>query len=159
MTGSPDPAAAGSSRLRAAQADRERVIETLKDAFVYGQLSKDELDARAGRALAARTYADLAALTADIPPVRAALRPAPPPVPARRRPLVRAAVGSGSCLAFAGAAVWAAFLLDPGPFASPGPPGVVSPSLMLLLAAWAVLAALCFVGYGVDNSVKQRRSR
>jgi len=74
MTGPQDPAAAGRGRLRAAHADREQAIDTLKTAFVHGQLTKDELDARAGQALAARTYADLAALTADIPPAPAAAR-------------------------------------------------------------------------------------
>ena len=39
----------------------------LKAAFVQGRLTKAELDARAGQAFAARTYADLAALTADVP--------------------------------------------------------------------------------------------
>ena len=34
MTGPQDPAAAGRDRLRAGRADREQVIETLKDAFV-----------------------------------------------------------------------------------------------------------------------------
>ena len=66
-TGPQDPAAAGRGRLRAGHADREQVIEALKDAFVQGRLTRDELDARAGRALSARTCADLAALTADIP--------------------------------------------------------------------------------------------
>jgi hypothetical protein len=59
MTGPQDPAAAGGDRLRAGHADREQVIGTLKDAFVHGRLIRDELDARAGQALAARTYADL----------------------------------------------------------------------------------------------------
>ena len=67
MTAPQDPAAAGGDRLRAAHADREQVIEALKDAFVQGRLTRDELDTRAGRALAAPTYADLASLTADIP--------------------------------------------------------------------------------------------
>ena len=58
--------------MRASHADREQVIEALKDAFAHGRLTKDELDARAGRALAARTCAELAALTAGIPPARAA---------------------------------------------------------------------------------------
>ena len=71
-TGPQDPAAAGRDQLRAGHADREQVIDTLKNAFVHGRLTKDELDARAGQALAARTYADLAALTADIPPGPAA---------------------------------------------------------------------------------------
>ena len=78
MTGPQDPAAAGRGRLRAGHADREQAIDTLKTAFMDGQLTKDELDERAGQALAARTYADLAALTADIPP-----RPPQPGRPAR----------------------------------------------------------------------------
>jgi hypothetical protein len=58
---------AGLGHLRASHADRERVIETLKAAFVQGRLTKDELEARVGQAFAARTYADLAALTTDLP--------------------------------------------------------------------------------------------
>jgi hypothetical protein len=48
--------AAGGSRMRASHADREQAIEVLKDAFVQGRLTRDELDARAGRAFTARTY-------------------------------------------------------------------------------------------------------
>jgi hypothetical protein len=76
MTGPQDPAAAGGDRTRADHADREQVIETLKTAFVQDQLSRDELGVRVGQALAARTYADLAALTADIPVGAAAAAPA-----------------------------------------------------------------------------------
>ena len=47
----------------------------LKAAFVQGRLTKDELDARAGRAFVSRTYAELAALTADIPAGLAAAQP------------------------------------------------------------------------------------
>jgi hypothetical protein len=43
------------------------VIGTLKAAFVQGRLTRDELDLRVGQALAPRTYAELAALTADLP--------------------------------------------------------------------------------------------
>jgi Domain of unknown function (DUF1707) len=57
----------GPGRLRAARADREYVIGVLQTAFVQGRLTKDELDTRLNQALAARTYADLAGLTADIP--------------------------------------------------------------------------------------------
>ena len=59
--------AAASGRLRASHADREQVIDTLKAAFVQGRLTKDELVMRAGRTFASRTYAELAALTADLP--------------------------------------------------------------------------------------------
>jgi Domain of unknown function (DUF1707) len=53
-------------RFRASDADRERVIDILKVAFVQGRLTRDELDARAGQTFASRTYAELAAVTADI---------------------------------------------------------------------------------------------
>src|SRR5689334_921049 len=58
----------------------------LKAAFVQGRLTKDELDARAGHTFAARTYAELATITADLP---AGLITAPPPrksAPVRARP-------------------------------------------------------------------------
>jgi len=53
MAGPQEPAAARGDRLRAGRADRERVIETLKDAFVQDRLTKDELDTRTGLALTA----------------------------------------------------------------------------------------------------------
>jgi hypothetical protein len=40
----------------------------LKAAFGQGRLTKDEFDARVGRAFTSQTCVDLAALTADIPP-------------------------------------------------------------------------------------------
>jgi len=77
------PAALGRSHLRASHADREQVIGVLKAAFMQGRLGKDELTARVGQALAARTYADLATLTADLPAGLAAAEP--PSKPARAR--------------------------------------------------------------------------
>ena len=156
MTGPQDPAAAGRYRLRAGHADREQVIGTLKDAFVQGRLTRDELDARAGRALSARTCADLAALTADIPAVPAVAATSRPSAPVRRRPLVRAAAGSGSCLIIAAAAVRLAGLADPGP---PGPTPYHSLApLCFLVALSAVLAALGFLVHGVGTSWERRRS-
>jgi Domain of unknown function (DUF1707) len=77
------PAALGRGHLRACHADREQVIGVLKAAFVQGRLGRDELNARVGQALAARTYADLATLTADLPAGLAAAEP--PYQPARGR--------------------------------------------------------------------------
>jgi hypothetical protein len=54
------------SGLRASDAEREQVIGTIKAAFVQGRLTRNELDVRAGQAFTARTWADLAALTADL---------------------------------------------------------------------------------------------
>jgi hypothetical protein len=160
MAGPEDPAAAGRDRLRAGHADREQVIEALKDAFVQGRLTRDELDVRAGRALAGRTRAELAALTADIPafPAAAAAGPARPPAPApvRYRPLARAAAGSGICLLIAAAAVRIAFLLNPdGPGPSPHHSGG---PLCLTVAVCAVFTALGIFIHGVGAAVEQRQS-
>ena len=69
--GSPPERSAAEGRdhgdLRASHADRERVIGALKAAFVEGRLTEDELDARVGQVYESRTYAELAAVTADIP--------------------------------------------------------------------------------------------
>jgi hypothetical protein len=75
-----DEIAAGASdrsRLRASHADREQVIGILKAAFVQGRLAKDEFDLRVGQVLASRTYAELAALTADLPAGLAVAQPRP----------------------------------------------------------------------------------
>jgi len=156
-TGPQDPAAAGRDRLRASHADREQVIDTLKTAFVRGGLTRDELAARAGRALAARTCADLAALTADIPPAPAAAGPACPPAPARRRPLARAAAKSGICLIITAAAIGVLAYLDPG---GPGPqPPQFWGGLMVVLAVSGLWTALGIMGYAVFTSWDQRSSR
>jgi len=60
----------GRGMLRAADADRDRVVEFLQRAYSEGRLSKDEYDVRMGGALAARTYADLDQLVADLPAAR-----------------------------------------------------------------------------------------
>jgi hypothetical protein len=51
----------------AATADRERTVGILRAGFTEGRLSQDELDERIAHAYAARTYAELWALTADLP--------------------------------------------------------------------------------------------
>ena len=156
-TGPQDPAGAGRDRLRAGHADREQVIGTLKDAFVHGRLTKDELDARTGQALAARTYADLAALTADIPPGPAAAGPARPPAPARRRPLARAAAKSGICLIITAAAIGVLAYLDPGGLGPQAPQ--FWGGLMVVLAVSGLWTALGIMGYAVFISWDERSSR
>jgi DUF1707 SHOCT-like domain len=74
--GDETPGAGHRGRLRASHADRDEMVEVLKAAFVQGRLTQDEFDQRLDRVLASRTYADLAALTADIPP--ALIRAQPP---------------------------------------------------------------------------------
>lgn len=62
-----DNAAAGRAQLRTSRADRERVIDTLKAAFVQGRLTRDEFNAGICQTLVSRTYAELAAVSAGIP--------------------------------------------------------------------------------------------
>lgn len=56
---------------RAADADRDRVVEFLNTAYGAGRLSRDECDSRVENALSARTYADLDRITADLPAAEA----------------------------------------------------------------------------------------
>ena len=58
-------------KMRAADADRDHVVEILSTAYSEGRLSKDEYDARLESALSARTFADLDQLVTDLPAARA----------------------------------------------------------------------------------------
>jgi hypothetical protein len=143
MSGPQDPA--GRRQFRASHADREQVIELLKAAFVQERLTQDELDTRVGLALASRTYADLADLTADLPAGPAAAEPAGSPA----RTLAKAARRSGICMLVAFALVGVAALTN-----SPNVTG-----LAVFLGVWAVIAASGFLGYGVVDAWQERRSR
>jgi hypothetical protein len=179
VTMGPQDPTASRDLLRAGHADRELVIEALKTAFVDGRLTKHELSARAGRALAARTYQDLAALTADIPAEPTATGPVPaepaptesaaaesaaavrgpgrPPVPPVSRPLAKVAVVSGLCLAIAAAATEIGAHIDPN---VPGPnPHHAWVAACFSLALAAVIMAAFTVCLGAAVAIDQRRSR
>ena len=160
MTGPQDPAAAGHDRLRAGHADRDQVVEILKDAFVDGSLTRDEFDARTHWALAARTCADLAALIADLRPVPARPAPAParpvrPPGAARRWPLVRAAADASLCLFLAFAAVLTGTHFDPDGFG----PHQAWANLFFFPAVVLVITAFGILANGAATAVEQRRAR
>ena len=156
MTGPDEGGLAGRGHMRAAQADREQAITVLKAAYAQGRLTKDELEARAGQAFASRTYAQLAALTADLPvdlPAEspAAVSPAAtgsdavwprPSTPART--MAKAARRSGVCLLVAVALVEGAYLA--GNF------------LLIVAAFFALIAASGFFGYGILDAWQERRS-
>jgi hypothetical protein len=82
VTAVPENHSRGRSRLRASHADRDQVIGMLKAAFVQGRVTKDEFDERITETLAARTFGDLAGLTADLPAGLTDVPPPPPPNPA-----------------------------------------------------------------------------
>ena len=119
-TGPWDPITADAmdrSRLRASDADREQVIDALKAAFVQGMLTMDELDMRAGQALASRTNAELAVITANIPTGLIEIQP--PSKPARARAAKRVnkkVVAWGACVIVLLPALGTAFLTYYGGF-------------------------------------------
>jgi len=158
VTTGPDDPASSRDHVRAAHADRDAVIEALKTAFVAGRLSKTELTTRTAQALAGRTYADLAALTADIPAESpAAPSPDRPPVPEVSRPVAKAAAISGMCLIIAAAAVEIGAHIDPN---VPGPNphhAWVAASFCLALGAVIIAAFTAFLGVAV--AIQQRHSR
>jgi hypothetical protein len=119
--------AAGHGLLRASHDDREHVIDTLKAAFVQGRLSKDELDVRVGETLASRTYAELAALTADLPAWLSGAHPVRPPSPARPRAQVNSP--------------------------SPAQPGAPVPSAAKLGAGVVIGPAVLVAAYFIDNEL------
>jgi uncharacterized protein DUF1707 len=161
MTGPDEGGLPGRGHLRAAQADREQAVMVLKTAYAQGRLTKDELEARAGQAFASRTYAELAALTADIPADLTTASPAAaspaaaspaaagsdaawpqPSTPART--MAKAARRSGVCLLVAFALVEGAYLA--GNF------------LLIVAAFFALIAASGFFGYGILDAWQERRS-
>jgi hypothetical protein len=53
--------------MRASHAERDQVVEILREAGTEGRLTPEEVDQRVAAALAARTLRDLATLTRDLP--------------------------------------------------------------------------------------------
>lgn len=153
MTGQGDDIAAYAGRrgrLRASHADREQVIEGLKAAFVQGRLTKDEFDLRVGQTLASRTYAELAAVTTEIP---AGPTPALPP-PEQSRPPVNNDVKWGvavitGIIALAALLVAVAWLSGNAAVAG----AVVMP--VILLTAVAIYGAL----YGTVTTLASRHKK
>ncbi|MFE1557820.1 DUF1707 domain-containing protein [Streptomyces sp. NPDC058734] len=70
-------AAAEPPALRASDADRERVVDRLRDAVAEGRLDMEEFEERLEAAYKSRTYAELEPLTRDLP---AAAGSSPSPV-------------------------------------------------------------------------------
>jgi hypothetical protein len=109
-----DERAARRASLRASHAEREQVVDTLKDAFVQGRLTKDEFDSRVAHALAGRTYADLATLSADLPALPPVARPPRKPVAAGpANPAVRNGSRVIAATTVLTGGVWAGALLSP----------------------------------------------
>jgi hypothetical protein len=72
--------------MRASTADRERAVDVLKAAFAEGRLDQTEYADRVGLVYTSRTYAELAALTADLPIGPLGMLPSGPAMPVPWQP-------------------------------------------------------------------------
>lgn len=145
--------AEGRGHLRASHAHREQVIEILKTAFVQGRLDKDEFDLRVSQTFASWTYAELAAVTADIP---AGVTTAKPPTPARTR--------GEAAIPRPGRVLTVATVLYPGMWAfllltGAGQSGTgAGPGALIGIATVFYLIIVIFAGAQLIESRQQERS-
>lgn len=126
--------------MRAADSDRTAVATALGRHMADGRLTVEEYEERVSRAYAARTYAELAELTADLPSsglTRPAARPAPSPAyagacgPAWRRGYHRSVWSSWARVAVIVTAIWLFAAIANGGF---WPIWVVGPWGFILLS-------------------------
>jgi hypothetical protein len=136
------------SQLRVADADREQLVEELREHALAGRLSSEEMEERIGSAYRAMTRADLDALRADLPvsttSVALALRKRKSQL---RRRLVQE-TGGGLGVSALCVGVW----LASGPSGSFWPGWVIGVTLLPVIRdAWQLL------GPGSDLEVVQAR--
>jgi hypothetical protein len=139
MTKGPgDDVAAGCGHLRASHADRERVIEVLKAAFVPGQLAKNEFEARIGQTFVSGTYADLAYVTAGLTEAQSVRQPA-------RTQSGKAVASDPARARVKKAAAWGGYgIILPGIFAAVIVPGyaniaaVIATTAVVYFAFWLI---------------------
>ena len=129
--------------MRAADSDRTAVATALGRHMADGRLTVEEYEERVTRAYAARTYGDLAALTADLPSsglTRPAARPVPAPAyarscgPAWSRGYHRGAWAAWARVAVIVTAIWLFASIASGQFIGFWPIWVVGPWGFILLS-------------------------
>jgi hypothetical protein len=138
VDGVPDPAerpAVRPSDLRAGHADRERVLERLRRAHVEGRLDDAEFDERITATFAARTYGELDALTADLPPLPAVTVDADPDERDQQAEF-RSAVAAWTAASVLTTAIWVVNCLAAGMFVHPWFLWVAGPWGTVLLVTW-----------------------
>ena len=161
-TGPEDEMAAGTAgpgHLRASHADREQVIDVLKAAFVQDRLTKDEFDVRVGQAFTSRTYAELAALTADLPAGRTGAQAPRKPARAKAQPPANtdvspAAVAVITAITVLTAGLWAFVLIGH----KVGDDDAAAGLLFLLILTFTCLGMLILAGAVMRESRHQKRS-
>lgn len=118
--------------MRVSDVDRQRVAKQVEKAHAEGRLDLAEFDERTGQVWAARTYRELAAVTADLPeaaiirppdqprapaPVHSGtVEPAPRRTPARRRggKVAKVVVGAWATASFVNLVIWGVLCITTG---------------------------------------------
>jgi hypothetical protein len=154
MAGAGDEMAAAGGYFLASHADRERVLGTLKAAFAEGRLTKDEFDARVAQASGSRTYAELAAVTADIPVWPGTGLPVgPAPVEDRLPANVKSALwGIGLFAGIPPLMFMVAFVSNSEKVAT------LAAALFLIDFLFAIMSGTVALGTVIDTRLKNRRS-
>jgi Domain of unknown function (DUF1707) len=134
-------------RLRAGDADRDRVAEILRENYTAGRLDRDELDQRLEAAYAAKTFGDLDRLLLDLPPppspvqpvspARAPARPQPgrPPDRSRSNTALKAAWGAWATVVGINVVVWLLVSIMNQDWIYPWPVWVAGPWGVVLVVA------------------------
>lgn len=147
--------AGGQDHMRASHADRERVIDALKAAFVQGRLTRAQLDTRVGQTLAARTHAELAAVTADVPAapdIAQPIKPARPPSGNRAaKRAVKSGVGAITVIIVAVSTVTVAV-------GQPGAAVILTAFIVILAAVATAFVASVIAAIVALESRRQKRS-
>jgi hypothetical protein len=152
--GREDETAGALGQLRTSHADRAQAIDVLKAAFVQGRLTKDEFDSRVGQVLASRTFADLDALTSDIPDGVTSAQPPAERAPAPGRVLsFKTAAGVGAVGAVPSVASSAAVLAQSS--GVPAVAGVLLVGLTGLVVAGLLAALLMLLSWVVRRSQRE----
>jgi hypothetical protein len=103
-----------SGDLRVSDADRDRAVHELSEAFKAGRLTADEFSERSGEALSARTGSELTLLLADLPLDDVIRARASAEERAHRARATRVAIGASSAAAFVFALSALAASFNPG---------------------------------------------
>jgi hypothetical protein len=132
--------------LRASDQDREQTAARLRTAAGEGRLDPDELEARVAAAFAARTVAELRALTLDLPAPAAPPTAASPTVARSRRERHGALLVAGPLVPLAvGLAIWGL--------------AAVGAARLSWLLVFAVAGALRHRFHDADDDERDRRGR
>ena len=145
----------------ASDADRRRVVDTLRAAYAEGRLTEAEFGARVAQTVGARTYAQLGVLMADIPvgplplvgpPSALAPDPALDPEQARLPANIKTTLWSVSVFAALPTVLFGlAYLLDSERVAA------LALVLFLVDFLFAVMTGTVALGTRIDSRLKNRR--